>query len=95
MARGYVAIREKARRNQEVAALKGDYMPGDGSKSSWNAHEKGWKKRYTREEIAFLVAQQRQAQAIAYDAVAAAIAANDAKRGYVPKRLGKYKAKGR
>lgn len=96
MARGYVAIKERVRRNQEVAAVKGDYFPGRPDLSStWNADERSWKKRVNKEERAYLALQDRKAQEATFSAICSVINDLDKRRGYVGKRLGKRKAAGR
>lgn len=86
MGRGYVAIKEKARRNQEVAAVKGDYAAGNGTLSStWNATEKSWRKRIPKVE-------RQMANEAAMETIQAWINAGharDVKRGFVAKRLPK------
>lgn len=91
MARGYVAIKEKARRNQEVAAVRGDYFPGKGNLSStWNATEKSWRKRVWKEEklIRHEVSMEHMQDFIG--AVAAIDKKREVTRGFVPKNIGAY-----
>jgi hypothetical protein len=84
MGKGYVAIKEKARRNQEVAAVRGDYFPGRPDMSStWNATEKSWRKRVWKEERLI----KREAEMENMQDFINACAARDVKRGYVARRL--------
>jgi hypothetical protein len=84
MARGYVAIKERARRNQEVAAVRGDYFPGKADMSStWNATEKSWRKRVWKEERLI----KREVEMENMQDFISACAARDVRRGYVARRL--------
>jgi hypothetical protein len=88
MARGYVAIKEKARRNQEVAAVRDGRWPGKPDlTSNWNAHEKGFKKRVPKEVRLIMreVAMENMQDFIG--AVAAIDKKREVRRGFVPKRL--------